>query len=320
VVSSSIRPMALADGAAELEVDVQLLDPLHKIRAISLHYVRSETLKEQPRRQSALSWAPLPGAEQASVPISGQVARASLQLRAAPADVFAFQVSYVRDDNERVFTQPQFFRVPPADGANVATSPRRGDVPLSPVEIAELRKLLEAAEPRQRRAAAERLARAVPEGKDQAVAQALEERLGDADAATRQAAARALGVWGNSQSVPALIKLLSREDTFTQRAALEGLGMLRNEATAERVARCLTNFHLRRQAGQVLQAIGAGAEKATLPYLTHEDGGVRTEACRVLGVIGTHKSLPALRKAAQDADGFVAQAAKDALKALAGRP
>ncbi len=47
--------------------------------------------------------------------------------------------------------------------------------------------------------------------------------------------------------------------------------------------------------------MGPVAEPYVIPYLNDPDGGLETEACQILNIIGTSKSLPLL-KALRDID------------------
>jgi hypothetical protein len=170
--------------------------------------------------------------------------------------------------------------------------------------------------------AARRLARLPPaEPRRAEVVRSLEPLLTNPFPDVREAAARALVVWGTSASVPALIKLLENEPFPHVRAAtLEALAALKEPRAFEPVARRLTDFSDRARARQTLESFGPAAEQAVLPYVTNPDRQVRIEACRVLAVIGTKASVPVLQAAARDTDPEIAQAAQAALRAVAARP
>jgi HEAT repeat protein len=73
------------------------------------------------------------------------------------------------------------------------------------------------------------------------------------------------------------------------------------------------------QAVNALQSLGAKAEKAVSGLLKHSTAEVRLEGCRLLKVIGTADSLPALQSASRDADKAVAASAKEAETAISKR-
>ena len=119
----------------------------------------------------------------------------------------------------------------------------------------------------------------------------------DSDGRVRQNAIRALGLWGNSESVPKLIALLQHKDNGVQNEAIKALGRFKDERAAEALATRLPNFFGRGDAATGLKSMGALAEKAVIPYLEHTDGGARREACAILKVIGTSQCIPALEAA-----------------------
>jgi serine/threonine protein kinase len=156
------------------------------------------------------------------------------------------------------------------------------------------------------------------EAEREAVAGALEQQLDDPAHFTRQAMIRALGVWGTRDSVPALIGLLQHQDVFTRRSALLALGKFRDERAAEAVAGGLEDLN-RHYASQALQMMGPVAEGAVAQRLGHNDWSIRREACAILKVIGTSRSIPALEAAAGDGNGIVAGEAKTALEVIKAR-
>jgi predicted Zn finger-like uncharacterized protein len=171
-----------------------------------------------------------------------------------------------------------------------------------------------------RKRAAELLAAASPDDQLRPeVLRALEPAADDADPFVRRAAVKALGVWGQSETVPVLIRVLSHQDVFTRREALTALGRFPDERAADAVAKAMSDFHQRHQASEALRAMGSVAEPAVRKLLAAPDAQLRAEACRVLADIGTRACLPDLRAAAAGKDFFVKNAAADALKKLAAR-
>jgi hypothetical protein len=170
--------------------------------------------------------------------------------------------------------------------------------------------------------AAKRLAEADASDKRRdEVARALERLLSNPFPDVRQAGIRALAVWGTPESVPVLTRTLDAEPfPDTSAALLETLGALKDPRAAESLAKRLTDPFNHDKAGKALVTLGPAAEKAVVPYLTNPDRQARIEACQVLADVGTKKSFEALRTAAQDPDPGVAQAAQQAMAALAVRP
>jgi hypothetical protein len=195
--------------------------------------------------------------------------------------------------------------------------------PVPEVKDPALRALLldvKAANDFTRLAAAQKLENMEPiEAEREAVARALEPLINDPGHFQRQSLVRALGTWGTRESVPALVGMLEHKDVFTRKAAIVALGKLPDERGAEAVAGCLEDGQLRGDASQSLQLMGAVAEKAVAQRLDRNDFGIKLEACRILKVIGTKVSIPALQVAAQDTNGIVAAEAKVALQVIKNR-
>jgi HEAT repeat protein len=169
-----------------------------------------------------------------------------------------------------------------------------------------------------RRAAALNLRDAPPGGNRAGIARALAAQLrADADRMVRVEAAAALATWATPETVPALIGALKDADSSVKRKAMEALAKLKDPRAAGPLAACLKSdrFH----AADCLKRFGPGAEEAVLPYLDDDDGWVRLEAAKVLQEIGTARSLPALRQAAEGHDGLLPGAARQAVAAIERR-
>src|SRR5262249_13327870 len=68
-------------GVAELEVNVNLVDPLRKIKEVAVRYRKSERGMADPAANADGSWPALEGAERLRLNFEGQKATASLELR-----------------------------------------------------------------------------------------------------------------------------------------------------------------------------------------------------------------------------------------------
>ncbi len=132
-------------------------------------------------------------------------------------------------------------------------------------------------------------------------------------------AAKVLGVWGTNDVVPTLLDILKSKNVLARNEALRSLAKFKDTRAAEPIALRLVPMEHRQLASEALKQMGAPAEKAVLPYLKHNDLFVRHEACGVLEVIGTQKSLAPLGVAARDSNGLVRMAAENALAAIKGR-
>lgn len=142
--------------------------------------------------------------------------------------------------------------------------------------------------------------------------------LKDEDQFARQNAAKGLAVWGGKDSIAPLIKQLE-DSAFPPRwAAIEALGHLKDSRAAEPLAKLLADRKDPLYASNALKALGAEAEDAVLKLVQHEKPDVRRDACGILKVIATAKSLPALQKASSDSDALTARFAKEAVKTAKG--
>jgi S1-C subfamily serine protease len=333
-VSGIGRPAAGGgNGKRVLEVQARLTDPGHKMQSVSVYYVRTPDLRAQPVKDAAGMWQLLPGVQKVDLLIEGEKATATLNLPAADArdDLLTIQFCYVSGEGKPRFTQPRAFSMkwidipppvvknPDPRGRNKAPGPdsaREEARPLGAAELAQLLDDLDSPNGFKRQHAAERLAKAKPSEPRDKVVKALEPLIKDSSPFLRRAAIQALGVWGNKETVPGLLKVLTSDDVFTRQAAIEALADLKDERAAEPLAKLVANFQDRGHAARALQAIGSKAEKAVLPLLQHSDLFVRVEACKILEVIGTKEAIPALKIAAGDSNGLLRQAAENALKAI----
>lgn len=131
--------------------------------------------------------------------------------------------------------------------------------------------------------------------------------------APRHEIVEALGKWATPAETPYLLKLLDDEDGNIKIKAMAALGKLKDPRAAEPLTQRLTEGPYRAAASQALKDLGPAAEKPVAALLDHQDAGLRIEACRILKVIGTKASYPALARLAWDDTPGIAQAARDAL-------
>src|SRR5262249_34551409 len=142
--------------------------------------------------------------------------------------------------------------------------------------------------------------------------------LDDQDVFAREAAARALLVWADKNTVPVLIRALDNQLPFGKDAIMDTLVKLKDPRGIEAVAKRLTIINERHAAGKALRAAGPSAERSVLPLLDNNELFVKWEVCDILKAIGTKESLPALQKALADVrTKHKAQAAIEAIKARA---
>jgi hypothetical protein len=208
----------------------------------------------------------------------------------------------------------------PAPAPGPARRPRQPNRPSNEEAASSLDDLLadlQAPEQRPRKRALELLMRTpVDPDRREEIALAITPILKDPDHFTRNDAAKTLVYWGGKECTPAIIEALNEDDHFFKVSLLEAMATIKDPAAAEAVAACLEKQ--KEKAGRALMAMGSEAEPAVVKFLTHRDVFTRTEACKVLKVIGTKKSIPALQAVYRRANGFGfdADAAKDAAAAI----
>ena len=195
-------------------------------------------------------------------------------------------------------------------------------IEMRPLPADELNKALTQLERRRsfpRLRAADRLARAEPGNRRPEVNEALLSALLDTDPYTRQAACRALAVWGEGDAIPALIQRLGDPQLTVRWAALEALGRLADPRAAGPVARHLAAGREAAPAIATLQAIGPPAEGSVRPLLKAGQQSTRFIACRLLGAVGTGRSALSLLAMQRGKDPLAADLAKRALRQIVQR-
>ena len=175
---------------------------------------------------------------------------------------------------------------------------------------------LKSADPNTRREAARKLKDTLPDERRAEVVKALEPLVNDADFFTRKFAVEALGVWGNKDAVPILLRAMQNKETRGE--AMKALGRLKDERAVEPIAARLEEFFDLHAAEEALKQMGPMAEKAVLARLNHHQWHTRIAVCRILKAIGTKQSIPALENAAAN-DFHISLQAKEAIQAIKAR-
>jgi HEAT repeat protein len=157
------------------------------------------------------------------------------------------------------------------------------------------------------------------------VARALEPMLTDTDLGVREQVARAMINWATIDNAPALRLLLVDTQHFPVRqSAIMALGKLKDEGSVEQLAVRMLNGGDRKYAVEALIAIGGPkTEKIVLTGLSNSDRAIQVEACKILGTIGTRKSLQPLATllaiATRKRHSEVVNAAANAIQAIKDR-
>lgn len=152
------------------------------------------------------------------------------------------------------------------------------------------------------------------------VADALVRTLGETrDAETRVSLIQALATWYTPETLPVLLEGLRDENLFVRHKTIEALGTVRDEQVIRILAEGLGDANLSMLAAQALSAIGPMAEKTVLKYAEHPNPQLRLQAVRVLGQIGTEKSIATLTRVARTNDAMLRWAVDDATRSIRGR-
>jgi uncharacterized Tic20 family protein len=153
------------------------------------------------------------------------------------------------------------------------------------------------------------------------VGRALQSLLASGNPELMSAALRALAIWATRDNVTALLRVLEDQDFNAKNPrvnsqVLEILGRLQDNRALPSMSPYLLVPRNRAAASKALQAFGPLAEEEALKYLSAENPQVRMEACRILKVIGSAKSVPGLKAAQQDRNKGVAREAQNALREI----
>jgi HEAT repeat protein len=117
------------------------------------------------------------------------------------------------------------------------------------------------------------------------------------------------------ESVAALLDIVRNDrDHDTVKPLIAALATVKEDRVADFLATGLDDFWYTKEAKAALIAMGPTAEKSVAKYLKHQKPQVRFTCCEILAVIGTKKSVSALRPLV--ANNPVGQAAKDAIEAI----
>ena len=186
---------------------------------------------------------------------------------------------------------------------------------------------LDAPDANQRKTAVEYLATLpVDDAHQKQVARALDRLLDDPDpfGQVRKAAAKAEVVWGDKDSVPALVQGMQKENSDIWKECMEALGRIKDEkAVIPLIVQTYPGKPHIQDAQRALIQMGPVVETA-LDNVLSDPTAMATDkirAIQLLGTpqIGTKTSIPALTGAAADADANVKRAAAAALKAVQKR-
>jgi hypothetical protein len=128
------------------------------------------------------------------------------------------------------------------------------------------------------------------------VAALLDPLLKTTEHSVKNAAIKAVEIWGTQENVPTLLALLDSPDLGERWAAMEALGKIGgSKEAAQRLADLLTVSNDSLTAKRALEEMGNIAEEAVWPHVGHRDIQIHSNACQVLGKIGTPQTLAKLK-------------------------
>ncbi len=137
--------------------------------------------------------------------------------------------------------------------------------------------------------------------------------------AQQTSAAEALALWSTEDQVPKLIVMLDTTNTRAQLALFAALGNHPDARSAEALARWLGKAQQATAAASALKRMPAEAEPAVVGVIPTADERTQRTVVRLLGEIGTAKSLPALNKLLSSDAPLVGQLAKQAIDKIKSR-
>jgi hypothetical protein len=320
-----------------VRVEMGLIDPLHKIKQVTFHYIPTQALKG--RSASAEPVSTLPGGHKVDLKIEGQMAVGQFDLTIPESGEvpLSFHVGYRNTDDKLTFTPLVPYRVKAlekaaqkapasptgerADAPAHRNLPRYGTKNLTEEHIQAILACLEDNNDYWRGQAVNHIQEAdVVKAHRAEIAKRLVEELRESNVGIQVQAVRALSRWGTKDSIEPLIKFLdATSEGGVRNAALESLGQLKDPRAIETIVEYLPKASAREKASWALKNFGAVAETKVAVALTHKDKDVRREGCLILKAIGTAKSLPALEAVLNDESKPVIEAAEDAIRVIKKR-
>jgi S1-C subfamily serine protease len=109
VLGARFEPKGVAKGQAEIGVEAVLIDPLAKIRSVTMLYVPADAVKEPIRPGKDGAWPRLPGARTLTLAVKEQLAAGSIKVPAADKTAtpdLVVQFGHVGSDGRTVYTAP----------------------------------------------------------------------------------------------------------------------------------------------------------------------------------------------------------------------
>ncbi len=156
-----------------------------------------------------------------------------------------------------------------------------------------------------------------PKTRRDEVTKLLNQIVRESDPFSQKEAVRALGTWGNSDSVDRLIEMINDpRSRMVSRDVYAALGQLKDPRAAMAVSRKIADFFDKDAARQCLRSMGPLAEDALIAIAPTNDSEVCMAAVTLLGELGTEKSMATLRTGLRSKNPAVRQASKVAIRSI----
>lgn len=156
-----------------------------------------------------------------------------------------------------------------------------------------------------------------PETRRNEVTKLLNQIARDSDPFAQKEALRALGTWGNSESVDRLIEMINDpRSRMVSKEVYAALAQLKDPRAAMAVSRKIGDFFDKNAARQCLRSMGPLAEDALIAIAPTHDAETCLAAVTLLGEVGTEKCLATLRTGLRSKNPAVRQASKVAIRSV----
>jgi hypothetical protein len=281
-------------------------------------------------------FVPLPNGPNGQNPVAG-VARVEVLWGGKwwPAEVIETkdEKSYIRyigfKDNWNEWVTPD--RIRPVD-ANQAQNPQ--PAPTRPTRVTRaamadmtLEQLIEVIKKRETfsmRDALQELNARRPDEPNSQVSKVLEDLVLGSDFSVAWEAAKPWEHWATEESVPGLLRAMENNTRFVTEPAMKALVRLKPEDAIEPMVEALGELGKADEAATILKAIGPKAEPALLEMIkikttkgASQENFTVGRACKILGEIGTSKSMPVLMALTNNF--FTQRDANSAIQAIQSR-
>ena len=109
----TIKRKQIVNGTADVQVEAYLIDPMNKMKSVSIYHVHADAIKEKPQVDKDGNWPMLPGSEKVELKIDGQKATGEFKITsdAKISETISFQGAYLNGAGNLCFMQPATFRI-----------------------------------------------------------------------------------------------------------------------------------------------------------------------------------------------------------------